>query len=273
MRLAIGLALAVASAAAYSWGDLAQHGAASQLPPLSLRRPLASLRLLASDLRWLAGTLVGVAGWPLYVVALALAPLSLVQAVAAGGIALLALLIARKTGLARREWTGVGLAVAGLALLGLSLGRAVHGGGAGAWVATAIWLGASAVAAGAAAASRSGTGLGLAAGILFAAGDVATKAATAGGWRFAFVVPLAAAYALGFALLQLGFQRGGALATIGISTLAANAVPIVAGLVLFDEPLPHGVLGAARVVSFVLVVAGAALIARRSPTPAQPEPR
>ena len=89
---ATGLVVALASAACLNWGFLRQHGTVSQLPALSVRRPLAALGLLFANLRWLTGFVVGLAGWALYVLALRLAPLSLVQAVAAGGIGLLALL-------------------------------------------------------------------------------------------------------------------------------------------------------------------------------------
>ena len=101
----------------FSWRLPSQEGA------LTVRRPLQSLRLLFSHLRWLVGFVVGLAGWALYVAALRLAPLSLVQAVSAGGIGLLALLVERTTSvrLTRREWASVALAVAGLTLLGVSL--------------------------------------------------------------------------------------------------------------------------------------------------------
>ncbi len=93
--VAIGLVLALGSSAAINWGYLAQHGAASSLPPLTLRHPVRSLVSLFSNLRWFAGFMAGIGGWVVYVVALALAPLSLVQAAAAGGIGLLALLVHR----------------------------------------------------------------------------------------------------------------------------------------------------------------------------------
>src|SRR5213595_2964462 len=101
-----GLLLALGSAAALNWGFLTQHGAAAALPPLALRRPVHSLRLLFGSRRWLAGFVVGLGGWALYVGALRLAPLSLVQAASAGGIGLLAVLVERTTDvrLARREW-------------------------------------------------------------------------------------------------------------------------------------------------------------------------
>ena len=93
VKLGFALALALASAITLNWGYVAQHGAASTLPPLSLRRPFASLRALFTQRRWLAGFVAGLGGWVLYVAALALAPLSLVQATSAGGIGVLALLV------------------------------------------------------------------------------------------------------------------------------------------------------------------------------------
>jgi hypothetical protein len=53
--------------------------------------------------------------------------------------------------------------------------------------------------------------------------------AVSGGWRMLFVPALLAAHGLGFVMLQLGFQRGSALATAGVATLFTNATPIAAG--------------------------------------------
>ena len=207
-----GLVLALVSAAALNWGFFAQHGAASSLPPHSVRRPLRSLGLLFSNLRWLAGFVVGLFGWALYVAALALAPLSLVQAASAGGIGLLALLVERTTAvtLSRREWVGVGVAVLGLALLAASLASAPSTGRHGSGVAVAAWI-AGSVAVAALAPSRlpGGAGFGVAAGVLYAAGDVATKAAVAGGLAIIFVAAVLACHGLAFVALQIGFQRGG----------------------------------------------------------------
>jgi hypothetical protein len=93
-----GLALSLASAFALNWGWVEQHAAAARLPRLSLRRPLGSLRQLFRNLRWLAGFAAGLVGWGLYVGALALAPLSLVQATSAGGVGVLAALACRRSG-------------------------------------------------------------------------------------------------------------------------------------------------------------------------------
>jgi hypothetical protein len=260
--LLAGLGLALASAAALNWGYFAQHRAASQLPPLSLRRPVASLWSLFGARRWLAGFLVGIGGWVLYVGALALAPLSLVQAVSAGGIGVLALLVSRDAGLAVWERRGVVVSIAGLALLAGSLSGQGHGSHGSPW-AVGTWVAVSVAVAGASAFGRSGAGLGLAAGVLYAAGDVATKAAVPGGGRFAFVPVLLACHGLAFIALQLGFQRGGALATAGVATLFTNALPIAAGTTLFSEGL--GSVPVLRVAAFALTIAGATLLARPSP--------
>jgi hypothetical protein len=258
--------LALASAAALNWGFFTQHGAAAELPRLSVRRPVRSLRLLFSSLRWLAGFAVGLAGWALYVAALALAPLSLVQATSAGGIGLLALLVGRTSGagLARREWLGVGAAVGGLVLLAISLAGQTTGGRHGDPAVVGAWVGVSCIAALLAAVRLpGGVGFGVAAGLLYAAGDVATKAAVGGGLAaLAFVAAVLACHGLAFVALQLGFQCGGALATVGVATLLTNALPILAGSVVFREGLPGGAFGVVRVAAFAAVVGGAALLGR-----------
>lgn len=254
MSVAGGLALALVSAFALNWGWLAQHGAAQDLPQLSLRHPLRALRSLFSHRTWLVGFVVGLAGWAFYVGALALAPLSLVQATSAGGIGMLAALAHRRGHDA--QWPAVAVAVAGLALLGVSLaGGSVHGSHASSG-AVVVWLAVSA----AVALAFVPVNLGLVAGTLYAAGDVATKAAV---HRPLFVVAVLAAHGLAFAVLQLGFQRGSPLATAGTSTLLTNALPIAAGVWLFHEHLPGGALGALRVLAFACVVVAAALLVRR----------
>ena len=279
MHIALPLALTIVSACALNLGYLLQHSVASKVPPLSLRRPVASVRSLFVQPRWLLGGAVQVGGFVLYVVALALAPLSLVQATAAGGIGILAIMVARITHvpLTRGEQIGAAISVVGLALLGVSL-LSSHGEGSGAtraWV--GIWLAASAGGAAACVvllprAIGRGPAWGIASGILFAAGDVATKMAVSGKLEdAAFLVCLIVFYGAGTAVLQAAFQRGGALTTAGLSTLMTNALPILAGMVLFHEPLPSGWIGAVRVAAFAAVVGGAVLLgARGKETEARP---
>jgi hypothetical protein len=266
--LAGALLLALSSAAALNWGFLTQHSAAAALPPLSAKRPLHSLYLLFASVPWLLGFVIGLCGWGLYILALRLAPLSLVQAASAGGIGVLAVLVERTTdtSLGRREWLGVGAAVLGLALLGVSLAGGSTTGRHASWAGVAAWLAASLLLAALAAGPlkgrlAAGAGFGIAAGVLYAGGDVATKAAVAGGASLAFFAAVLVYHGLAFVALQLGFQRGGALATAGVSSLFTNALPIVAGMTVFGEGLPAGPLGALRALAFTGIVVGAAALA------------
>jgi drug/metabolite transporter (DMT)-like permease len=120
----VGLALALACAVATNVAFLFKHRGAVLAPPVRVRHPLRS----AVDLfrsRWFAiGWVVAVGAWVLHVGALALAPLSIVQAVLSGGLVFLAVLAERFFGfrLGRRQWAGVIVTAAGLAIIGLTTG-------------------------------------------------------------------------------------------------------------------------------------------------------
>jgi hypothetical protein len=261
MSVGAGLALALLSAFALNWGWLEQHGATQKLPALSGRTPVRSLRLLFGNRTWLVGFVVGLAGWVFYVAALALAPLSLVQATSAGGIGILAALAHRRGHAA--QWPAVCVAVAGLGLLAVSLVGGAPKSTTVSLGALIVWLSASAILAALLGVRGSGAGLGLAAGALYAAGDVGTKAAVHGGAWLLVVPVVLAAHGAAFVALQIGFQRGTPLATAGTSTLLTNALPIAAGVALFHEHLPGGALGVLRVIAFASVVVAAAMLARQ----------
>ena len=270
-RLVFGLLVSLASACVINLGFFVQHRAATGLPPLKIRHPIATLVPLLKDRAWVIGNLAGVVGWLLYLLALWLAPLSLVQASSAGGVGVLAFAVWKGGGvpLMRRELAGVGAATAGLVLLGASLAGENDVGAATDLPPLLLWLMCSVIAAGFAVgplarAVAPGAGLGIAAGILYAAGDVANKAAYGG--RYWLWPVLCAFHLVALIGLQLGFQRGGALATAGSANLLLNALPIVAGVTLYHEGIPSGVLGGARIAAFAFVIAGAVLLARSEPS-------
>jgi drug/metabolite transporter (DMT)-like permease len=275
-HLTLAILLTFVSAVAINWAWIREHNAAASMPPLSVRRPRESLTMLLTNRSWLGGFLAEAGGFLCYVGALALAPLALVQSLSAGGIGILAFLSSRVAGvkLARRELLGVVVAATGLAFLGISLAGATGQGNEGVWGGILVWVGASGVLA--AVAVRYGPRLlgaaaahGAAAGILLAAGDVVTKAVVSGGARLLFIPAMIVAYSFGTIVLQLGFQKGAALTTAGVATLLTNALPIIAGTTLYDEPFPNGKLGVLRGIAFALLIAGGALLSRPK---ASPEP-
>jgi hypothetical protein len=265
---AVAIVLAALSTTIISLAYLREHDAAAALPVLSMRRPLQSVRLLLGDRSWLIGFAMETSGFLLYAAALALAALSLVQSIAAGGIGVLAYVSARMghRRLGGRELSGVILSVLGLLALAVSLVGGSTAGGHGSTAAILVWLGASVGAAvlvlllgrvmlGVAVAA------GVAGGLFFSIGDISTKLVTQGGVRTGFLVTLVLGYLLGTVLLQLGYQAGGALVVAGLATLLTNALPIAAGTIVLDEPVPSGVFGGLRIVAFVAVIVGGVLLA------------
>jgi hypothetical protein len=266
----LGLGLALISAVAVNWAYALEHDAAAALPPLQHRRPLEFARTLLQSPAWLRAFALESAGWALYVLALRISVLSLVQAVSAAGIAVLALVGARgrPSAIPMRQRWAVRIAVVGLVLLGLSL-RGVHQADhVPQLMGVVIWFGACTAAAALALRGLSSwvpsARFGLAGGLFFAVGDMSAKLVGYGDEWLIAALPLIAAYALGTSLLQAGYQRGGALTTAGIATLTTDAVPIVAGFILFDEQLPHGARGMLQLAAFASIVASATLLGRRS---------
>jgi hypothetical protein len=275
---AIARPLAAGSTTLANLAYLREHDAAAAMPVLSMRRPLHSLHLLFASHGWLVGFAMETGGFALYAAALALAPLALVQSIGAGGSGVLAYVSARVTGrrLDRRRQLGVWLAIVGLLALGVSLAKGSASGGHGSLAAILAWLcGTGLLALLTLAVGRRlgavGVAQGIAGGLLFSIGDISTKLVTQGGARFAFVTTVVLGYTLGTSLLQLGYQRSGALTVAGLATLFTNAMPILAGTVVLGEPVPPGAFGALRVLAFVAVSAGGFLLATPDPPAAEPE--
>ena len=274
----VGLALAVASAAATSIAFLLKHRGAVLAPEVRIRHPLQSAVGLFRS-RWFAiGWTVAIGAWALHVGALALAPLSIVQAVLSGGLVLLAVFAERFFGfrLGRRQWTGVIVTATGLAIIGLTSGSDDGEPQRYALAALiAVECGVFVTATAIAATSRhrrvplaaQGLLLGAAAGALFGVSDIAIKFLVddiASGvlelispWT---VVALAASV-IAFYASARGLQIGPGVDVIALTSVAANLTAIVGGILVFRDPIGTGALEiTGRMLAFCLVVAGAALI-------------
>jgi drug/metabolite transporter (DMT)-like permease len=272
--LELGIGLALLCAAATQLGYLCKHRGAVCAPQVRIQEPLRSAKeLLAS--RWFAiGMLVCAGGFALHVAALALAPLSTVQAVLSTGVVMLAVLGNLLFGHAvtGRQWLGVGMTATGLGLLVLTLpapdGTGSHFATPGliAFEAATLAIGALLIVAPrmGAPAHHHGVLLGAAAGVLIGVSDVAVKALTgmAGDGLLGVVaspwLPLAVlAGVLAFLASARGFQEGEAVPVIASTSTAANLTCIVGGIVVFGDALAAGILLGVQLAAFALVAAAA----------------
>ncbi len=271
----IGLLLALGTAFASVVGFLYKHRGAIQSPAVDLRRPVRTSLTLFRSHWYVLGILIAFGGWGLHVGALALAPISLVQSVIAGGLVLLTVTADRLFAqeVTRREWVGVALAALGLAFLAATLdGGASEAHSGYETVPLAVWIGGLSVAAFIVAArgargGHAGVVLGASAGLFWAASDTAIKALSdqlGDGAAGVLLDPLAAVIALasfaGLAVSAKSLQIGKAVPVIAVTSVAANVFTIAAGPIVFEEPMPDDALGVAvRLLAFGLVIAAAAL--------------
>src|SRR5918996_2955530 len=119
----IGLLLALATAFASVLGFLYKHRGAVASPRVDMSKPLRTSFALFRNPWYSLGILIALGGWGFHVGALALAPISLVQATIAGGLVLLTVTADRLFAheVTKREWVGVALAALGLAFLAATL--------------------------------------------------------------------------------------------------------------------------------------------------------
>ena len=95
MTVQLGIFLALLCAVATNLGFLYKHRGACAAPDVDWLHPLRSGAALFRS-RWFAvGMLVALGAWGLHVAAMAMAPLSLVQAVISGGLVLLTVMAER----------------------------------------------------------------------------------------------------------------------------------------------------------------------------------
>jgi hypothetical protein len=287
----IGLILALGCAVLSGVALLCKHRGACDAPDVAMRSPLRSAVALFRSRWWTIGFALATLGWLLHVAALSVAPLSLVQAVIAGGLALLAVPARRWFGISvgTRDLIGLGLCAAGLSFLALTAG---HGNDHGAFTnstmlafegGTLALVGVLMVAsAHRRLVSRGWVLLAVAAGASIGVSDVALKALaeTVPGSPLSLISPWTAMAIIGgiggFLALARGMQLGEPVAVIVAFSASATLAAITGGVVVFGDPLGSDALEViARSSAFVAVIVAAALlplVPERAGTRPAPQP-
>ena len=277
LSVGVGLICALLSALGTNLAFLFKYKGAVAAPDVDMRHPLRSAIDLFRSRWWSIGWGVAAVAFALHVAALTLAPISIGQAVLAGGLVFLAVLAERFFGfeLGRRQWIGIGLVAVSLALLtltgggggkansGYSLaGMIVFEGiavGVGGLLVVSHWIERIPV--------QRGVLLGIAAGLGFGISDVAIKALSgdldAGpiGLLSPWSVVIVTAAVFSFYASARSLQIGDGVAVIAVTSVAANLSTIVAGLAVFGDRLGNDPLViVVRLAAFALILVGAALI-------------
>jgi enterochelin esterase-like enzyme len=236
LALVAALLLALVSAAAINIGFLLQHRA--------LQADGGSRRLIAmlSNRTWLAGQAVGWVGFAGQLAAVALAPLSLVQAFAAGGLAISLPFAARVFGQRVSREQMVAIAVMAVALASLPIALVshshLHGG-------TLLLMSLVMLAFAAAMGVTGGPALqAVAAGCAYGVADAAIKAISTG-WHAHGFAGLLSVWTLlaavgtfaGFLAFQSSLRRGNAVVAISLMNVFAALGALACGVLAFGEAL------------------------------------
>jgi drug/metabolite transporter (DMT)-like permease len=277
LSVGVGLICALLSALGTNLAFLLKYKGAVAAPDVDMRHPVRSAVDLFRSKWWSVGWGVAAVAFALHVAALTLAPISIGQAVLAGGLVFLAVLAERFFGfeLGRRQWIGIGLVAVSLALLTLTGG----GGGkansgyslAGMIVFEAIAVGTGGLLVLSHLIERipvqRGVLLGIAAGLGFGISDVAIKALSGDldvgpiGLLSPWSVVIVTAAIFSFFTSARSLQIGDGVAVIAVTSVAANLSTILAGLAVFGDRLGDSALViGVRLAAFALILIGAALI-------------
>ena len=277
LSVGVGLICALLSALGTNLAFLFKYKGAVAAPDVDMRQPLRSAVDLFRSKWWSIGWAVAAVAFALHVAALTLAPISIGQAVLAGGLVFLAVLAERFFGfeLGRRQWIGIGLVAVSLALLTLTGGDGGEANSGYSLAGMIVFEGIAVGIGGLLVVShlieripvQRGVLLGIAAGLGFGISDVAIKALSGDlasgpiGLLSPWSVVIVTAAVFSFYASARSLQIGDGVAVIAVTSVAANLSTIVAGLAVFGDRLGNDALViGVRLAAFALILVGAALI-------------
>ena len=287
-----GLALALLATTAYNSGLIVEKQALGKLPAISGRRIVSLAMTLGSSPRWLTGFALMLCGLAFQVLALMLAPVTVVQPAIASGVAVVLVLsrLVLREHLGRGEYLCVAVMALAVILLALSAGSAAgevghrFGGLQAAAVAIpsvliAVAAGGSALRAGARKHGPPVTGVsyGIATGLLYGVAALAIKALSGAlvnrhGAANILITVLSSPYlyvmgacsAGGLLLFQTALQRCRIAIVAPVSNVLGSIYFMVAGTWLFHERLPSDpALLALRLGGIVIAVGVVVLLSRQ----------
>src|SRR3954467_13848083 len=129
MTIPLGILLALVCAFVSNLGFFFKHRGACECAKVDIRRPFRTAKNLYSS-KWFAiGMAIATSAWIFHVAALALAPISVVQVVLAGGVVMIGIMAQRLFGVevGNKQWWGLALTCLGLILLAITFPHSTEG--------------------------------------------------------------------------------------------------------------------------------------------------
>ncbi|PKQ28353.1 MAG: hypothetical protein CVT63_03315 [Candidatus Anoxymicrobium japonicum] len=285
MKVAIGALLALAGTVLINYSNFLQKRQLASLPLIGKTSVIKTIRAFFGCRPWLSAQGMQIGGTWLHNIAIAFAPLSIVQPINASGICLLVVLaITRlKEKASIVDWLGIGSIVVGVLMLGVTLVRS-HDTTNGyrpviLWFFIILMAGvalSTLVASFIRTDERASSFLGIGVGCLVGLTAIFTKMAwTDIGNQWAEFKVAGFAYSsffwmaiiitlIAMVFFQTALQRGSAIVVIPLVTGFSNLIPIIIGLIAFREPFPQGTLMVfLRLGSILLIIGGAVLLSLR----------
>ena len=280
MSIHVAIALAVVASIGFNVAAAFQKSAAVRLPKLSFPPQRRALGAFLTNRAWMTAFTLSTVSQGVFLVAVANAPISVVQPVLGTGLVVLAgfSVFYLKEKLGSGEWTGIFTLIAGLALLGASAeAQEVRGLEAISWgrlIGLTAALLASVFAARAIEQRRPGTfsielAVGAAGGIMIGVGALLTRVTMlefrAGHLLFGVVLIFITMGIMlsGVFAQQGGFQRGRAMTVTTVLAVSNKVVAIFGGMFALGEVLPENTTKQGlRLAALAALLLGSVLLAR-----------
>jgi drug/metabolite transporter (DMT)-like permease len=292
-HLGFGVLMSVLSTLLYNVGFVLEKHGLEDMPPVHARRIVHLALNLSSSPVWVIGFCSMLGGLALQVVALSLAPISVVQPIFVSGIVVLLVLshVTLKERIGRNEWIAIGLIGVTLLCISLSLDLSTDRAGDtarfGSLVAAALptilggvlfFMGADKFGSSRLHTNARAGLYGVGTGLIYGVGALAIKSVSTiverhGLWlsiphvlASPYLYTFAVASGLGLLLFQTALQRCPASVVVPASNVVSATYVVAVGTIIFSEHLPTTTWKLVlRVIGFAGVFLGVLLLANTKP--------
>ena len=281
MREFFAISCAVVAALALNYAIYLEKKAVGSLPEVEFKHLWTTTKAFITDKPWMSAQIINITGFVLYSVALAFAPVSIVEPIVASGVVLLAYLAIKRLGEKPRriDYFAMGMTVLGVIFIAISLAEGLpkdqlsHG-----WeiplfsfiiiglaIVIPLFMRGSP--------ARLSVGLGISVGLFFGIAAVYQRLLMlylvniSTHWELflVYLVACIATYAIAFVLLQAALQRGMAIIVAPVYNGLMELVPIVIGTLALGEVFPtSNLLKALRILAFILIMTGTVILSQRA---------